>query len=165
MFNAVMPLLSSIGNLLAGMMKSKGNFVHSLILMLCLYHVMPGAPGVDMTVRPKCPVVDMGSIPIASTPRADRSATYAKKLTVKLATEHGWKGSQIRCLMVLWQRESNFRPDALNKHSGAGGIPQILGLRTKTAPRYQIQRGLSYITHRYRTPCAALAHHNQRGWY
>lgn len=137
----------------------------SLVAILVACHIVTGAQGVDTTVRPKCLVVDVGSIPTASTPRADRSAPYARALTVKLAKQRGFTGVQVRCLLNLWQRESNFRPQALNRRSKAGGVPQILGLDPATPTRKQIQRGLAYITHRYGTPCQALRHHDRHGWY
>lgn len=124
-----------------------------------------GVEGFDTTIKPKCLVVDAGSIPAASTPRASRTPQYARALTAVLAREHGWRGNQLACLIRLWTRESNFRPNALNKRSGAGGIPQILGLDPATPVRKQIQLGTKYIAHRYSTPCAALAHHNSHGWY
>jgi len=124
-----------------------------------------GVEGFDTAIKPKCLVVDVGSIPTTSTPRASRTPFFARKITVVLAREQGWRGNQLACLMRLWTRESNFRPQALNRRSGAGGVPQILGLDPDTPVREQIQRGITYIVHRYSTPCAALAHHDNHGWY
>ena len=91
------------------------------------------------------------------------SKVYAK---VKIQE---WSDSQSRCLDQLWTLESHWNPLARNstKVGGrhAGGIPQILGMSTKTLPVDQIDRGLSYIYWRYGTPCKALQHEKRRGWY
>ena len=101
------------------------------------------------------------------TPVAAKS--YAK---VHIRT-FGWATSQWNCLEQLWTRESNWRPDALNKTSvrqngkkvHAGGIPQILGMNPQLSIYEQVNRGLIYIESRYSTPCRALNFHNRAGWY
>jgi hypothetical protein len=136
------------------------------VLLLVAVHLSWGAESFDRIERPHVGTVrHTGSIPVVSTPRAsrDRSPSAARMLTISMAS--GMPEKQVRCLLRLWTRESNFRPQALNKHSGAGGIPQILGLDPKTPTREQIRRGLTYIAHRYDTPCRALRHHYQHGWY
>ena len=72
--------------------------------------------------------------------------------------------TQMRCLDVLWERESNWTPTSRNPHSTAYGIPQILGMK-ETNPYKQIITGLTYIHDRYHTPCKALTHHRQTGTY
>lgn len=78
------------------------------------------------------------------------------------------------CLARLWGKESGWDPKAFNpvKVNGrnAGGIPQILGLSPKLHPHVQIDRGLKYIAHRYKTPCNAWAFWLSKaakgtGWY
>jgi hypothetical protein len=71
---------------------------------------------------------------------------------------------QYLCLEKLWTRESHWNPLADNKRSTAYGIPQLLKLKTKD-PYLQIDAGLKYISHRYGTPCKALAFHLKRGYY
>ncbi len=71
---------------------------------------------------------------------------------------------QYLCLEKLWTRESHWNPLADNKRSNAYGIPQLLKLKTKD-PYLQIDAGLKYISHRYGTPCKALAFHLKRGYY
>lgn len=133
--------------------------------------VHAGAIGIDRTEKPHVGAVrDAGSTPAASTHPIRASRTYrtpaaARALTIRIARQHGTTNKNVRCLITLWTRESNFRPQALNRSSGAGGIPQILGMNPNTPTHRQIQRGLAYIQHRYQTPCNALAHHNRRGWY
>jgi peptidoglycan DL-endopeptidase CwlO len=80
-----------------------------------------------------------------------------------------WSQNQYRCLNKLWTQESNWRPNAYNKvkvmGKNAGGIPQILGLDPKTPAPLQIDRGFSYIMHRYGTPCMAWKFHLKNNWY
>ena len=71
---------------------------------------------------------------------------------------------QYRCLEILWNRESRWDPRADNPKSSAFGIPQMLKMK-ELDPFKQIDLGLKYITHKPRTPCRALAFHNQKGWY
>lgn len=80
-----------------------------------------------------------------------------------------WSQQEWMCLDKLWTKESNWRPEAYNpvKVMGrnAGGIPQILGLSPDTNPTDQIDRGVSYIKHRYTTFCEAWKHYQKKGWY
>jgi len=82
---------------------------------------------------------------------------------------NAWSIKQYNCLVKLWHKESNWRPNAYNKVKvmgrNAGGIPQLLGLSPMTPATEQIERGLDYIYVRYTTPCLALKFHNQHGWY
>ncbi|GAA5076147.1 hypothetical protein GCM10023259_079290 [Thermocatellispora tengchongensis] len=87
--------------------------------------------------------------------------------------KHGWSAAQFACLSKLWNRESNWNHRALNRSSGAYGIPQALpgrkmasaGKDWRTNPRTQIKWGLKYIKARYGTPCGAWSHALSRGWY
>lgn len=80
-----------------------------------------------------------------------------------------WTTKQYSCLNKLWTMESHWNPQAYNRvkvmGKNAGGIPQLLGMSTKTPPTDQIERGLAYIYYRYTTPCRALVYHNKHGWY
>ena len=71
---------------------------------------------------------------------------------------------QYLCLEQLWHLESKWDPLADNKQSTAHGIPQLLKLKTND-PYKQIDAGLKYISHRYKTPCRALAYHLKHGHY
>jgi hypothetical protein len=90
-----------------------------------------------------------------------------------MATNYGWGESQFTCLNTLWTRESNWRYEASNTGSGAGGIPQALpaskmasaGADWQTNAATQIAWGLAYIARGYGTPCAALSHSNSVNWY
>jgi hypothetical protein len=85
---------------------------------------------------------------------------YAKTLSNAL-----WRPAEWLCLRELWHRESRWDPKADNPRSSAYGIPQILGLDEKLTPFEQVRLGIRYVRHRYETPCAALRHHDRRGWY
>lgn len=91
------------------------------------------------------------------------SKSYAKDAL------YAWQLNQWKCLDLLWTKESNWRPEAYNPvkvmGKNAGGIPQILGLSPDTNPTEQIDRGVSYIIHRYTTFCNAWKHFQKKGWY
>ncbi|MER6828743.1 transglycosylase SLT domain-containing protein [Streptosporangium sp. NPDC000563] len=90
-----------------------------------------------------------------------------------LVSAHGWNKTQFNCLRKLWSKESNWNHRALNRSSGAYGIPQALpagkmataGRDWRTNPRTQIKWGLGYIKQRYGSPCQAWNHSLARGWY
>jgi len=67
------------------------------------------------------------------------------------------------CLRDLVQRESSWNPTAVT--GSHYGLFQMRGLKHSTGWKWQIERGLSYIDHRYGSPCAALAHSDLRNWY
>lgn len=82
---------------------------------------------------------------------------------------------QYSCLYELWMRESNWRPQALNRNGGAMGIAQLMPktwvnikIKPTTNGYKQIDAGLVYITHRYGKTngiCKAYAHHLAKNWY
>jgi soluble lytic murein transglycosylase-like protein len=85
------------------------------------------------------------------------------------------KLEQYPCLYELWQRESNWRPAAYNRHGGASGIAQLkpsTWQNIKTSPTAdgfkQVDAGLKYIDRHYGKSngiCKAYAHHLAVGWY
>jgi len=85
------------------------------------------------------------------------------------------KLEQYPCLYELWQRESNWRPAALNKSSHASGIAQlkpstwkILNVKPTKDGFKQVTLGLRYIDRHYGKTggiCRAYAHHLAMGWY
>jgi len=82
---------------------------------------------------------------------------------------------QYPCLFELWIEESNWRPKARNKSSGALGIAQLMpdtwiNINVKpTLNGYaQVDAGLAYIERKYGKKgaiCRAYAHHLAVGWY
>ena len=93
------------------------------------------------------------------------------KLFAKMKFRHSPK--QFACLDRIFTLESHWNKNAINstpvwmggKKYFAGGIPQILGLSTKTSPYRQVNAGIHYINRRYGSACKALAFHNWKGWY
>lgn len=91
--------------------------------------------------------------------------------------------SQLKCLVTLWNRESNWNYRAINPafnpskpntptyqaygiaQSAPGSKMATSGADWQTNPRTQINWGLSYIKGRYGTPCNALSHSYKVGWY
>ena len=74
---------------------------------------------------------------------------------------------QYRCLVTLWNKESNWKPTARNPKSTAFGIPQLLKMK-ETNPFKQIDLGIKYLNaHRvYKGDvCKALAIHKIKGHY
>ena len=96
-----------------------------------------------------------------------------RSLAKPLVAAQGWGDSEYQCLVLLWNRESQWNPYAENASSGAYGIPQSLpgskmasaGADWRTNPITQINWGIGYIKGRYGTPCSAWAHSNAVGWY
>ena len=96
-----------------------------------------------------------------------------KEFAYSLVNKNNWGRDQYSCLVALWERESNWRWDAMNKSSGAYGIPQSLpgrkmaemGADWATNPETQVRWGISYIKSRYGAPCGAMAHANKFNWY
>ena len=109
------------------------------------------------------------SVRAATGTKAEYQA-YAKNLCINT---YGWTENDFNCLVKLWERESNWNPNAHNKSSGAHGICQALpaskmaseGDDYYTNGKTQIRWGLKYIKNRYGTPANAWAHSQQKGWY
>lgn len=78
--------------------------------------------------------------------------------------EYGWGDAQMKCLRILWGKESAWNPEADNPHSTAFGIAQMLN-ETSTSGFVQIRNGLRYIESRYNNPCNAWEFWLQNGWY
>lgn len=95
--------------------------------------------------------------------------TYTLKYMVKKYPN--WQFSEFTALKQLWQIESHWNPKAYNstkdRWSGlyAGGIPQLLGMKTTTPAPQQVERGLAYISYRYGKPSKALQFHKIHNWY
>ena len=109
------------------------------------------------------------SVRTATGTKAEYQA-YAKNLCINT---YGWTENDFNCLVKLWERESNWNPNAHNKSSGAHGICQALpaskmaseGSDYMTNYKTQIRWGLKYIKNRYGTPANSWAHSQQKGWY
>lgn len=90
-----------------------------------------------------------------------------------LVLSYGWSEYDFECLVKLWNRESSWNLNAVNKRSGACGIPQSLpcskmksaGADYRTNYKTQIRWGLNYIKARYGSPANAWGHSQRTGWY
>ena len=130
-------------------------------LLLNPFHIPPDEPALAVEVVVK---------PILVERNPEAAMAYAKK---QLNTMDWDTPKQWQCLVSLWTKESNFRPNAYNKtpvyQNGeklhAGGIPQILGLDPDTTVERQIERGYEYISARYGTPCSAWRFWENNYWY
>ncbi len=82
---------------------------------------------------------------------------------IKFGVEH-WKSWEI-----LGTKESGWNPYAINRTSGACGIPQSLPCSKMDCERWdyecQINWMAQYIERRYGNPTKALAFHQERNWY
>lgn len=116
-----------------------------------------------LQIPPQSPAV-ADEIEIIKPVLVERTPEAAKVYAKTQLSVYGWDNpNSWQCLISLWTRESNWRPDAYNKIAvwqdgeklHAGGIPQILGLDPKLTVEEQIERGLRYIEHRYGGPCSA----------
>lgn len=87
---------------------------------------------------------------------------YARMRSAELFGDAHWPA-----LQKLWQRESNWNPNARNPSSGACGIPQALPCSKipDMSPRGQVEWGLSYIKARYGTPSRAWSFWANRRYY
>jgi len=91
----------------------------------------------------------------------------------QLVREYGWSEDDYNALVLLWYRESSWNPNAVNKKSGACGIPQSLPCRKmasegsdyRTNYKTQVRWGLKYIANRYGSPTNAWKHSQRTGWY
>ncbi|HSP52835.1 MAG TPA: hypothetical protein VLO00_08070 [Cryobacterium sp.] len=109
------------------------------------------------------------SLAAGNTPAGARATAQAMA-----SSQYGWGADQFSCLNQLWQKESEWKFDAVNSNGGATGIPQALpgnkmataGSDWATNATTQIAWGLGYIkASSYGTPCAAWAHSQANNWY
>ncbi|MFF5206701.1 lytic transglycosylase domain-containing protein [Streptosporangium sp. NPDC000396] len=105
-------------------------------------------------------------------PPGTANPTGNKALGKQMLEARGW-ADQWGCLEKLWMKESGWNERAMNRYSGAYGIPQSLpghkmasaGNDWQTNAATQIEWGLGYIKGRYGTPCGAWGHSQAKGWY
>ena len=89
---------------------------------------------------------------------------YAKSIS-------GYNEKQMNCLINLWNHESGWNPNSVNKKSGACGIPQALpcskikNVEGSNDWKAQIRWGIKYINYRYKTPCKAWEYFKKKNWY
>ena len=106
--------------------------------------------------------------------KATKVATASKQDYIDYAKSiSGYNEKQMNCLINLWNHESGWNPNSVNKSSGACGIPQahpctIAKYYGSNTWQNQIRWGVDYIKRRYHNkPCEAWEHfknHNPH-WY
>ncbi|MEV0148518.1 MULTISPECIES: lytic transglycosylase domain-containing protein [unclassified Nonomuraea] len=115
-----------------------------------------------------------GGFPPANFPPGSTPSPGSNKAVARtMLASFGYGADQWGCLERLWQKESGWNERAMNRYSGAYGIPQSLpgskmasaGGDWQTNAATQIKWGLGYIKGRYGTPCGAWGHSQSTGWY
>ena len=98
--------------------------------------------------------------------------TGSKQEYINYAKSYGnLNDTQTNCLIYLWDHESGWNPNSVNKSSGACGIPQaypcnkISKQQGSNDWKAQIRWGLNYINSRYKNPCSAWNHFKNKKWY
>ena len=106
-----------------------------------------------------------------------QAKTYSKKecknYAYKQVLKKGWSLKDYDNLNKLWNKESNWNAKAVNRYSGACGIPQSYpcskmkkyGKDYKTNCKVQNNWGLDYIKSRYKTSTRAWKHFQKKHWY
>lgn len=97
----------------------------------------------------------------------------SKRFALDQVVRRSWGLREYKCLDSLWTRESGWNHRAINRSSGAYGIPQALpagkmrgaGKDWRHNPKTQIRWGLAYIKGRYGRPCGAWGHFKSHNWY
>ncbi|HEX4812701.1 MAG TPA: lytic transglycosylase domain-containing protein, partial [Nonomuraea sp.] len=134
----------------------------------------PAAGGADLDwiVPKQAPAGD--GFPAVNFPPGSNPSPGSNKATAKsMLAQFGFGEDQWGCLERLWHKESGWNERAMNRYSGAYGIPQSLpgskmasaGSDWQTNAATQIKWGLGYIKGRYGTPCGAWGHSQSVGWY
>lgn len=93
------------------------------------------------------------------------AASVAQSFAKALLPSFGWGMGQWAPLVMLWNKESGWNPQARNPSSGAAGIPQDISGNFHGGYQGQILWGLNYIRGRYGSPSGAWAHEVAYNWY
>ena len=93
------------------------------------------------------------------------AASVAQAFARALLPSFGWGMGQWAPLVMLWNKESGWNPQARNPSSGAAGIPQDISGNFHGGYQGQVLWGLSYIQGRYGSPSGAWAHEVAYNWY
>lgn len=107
-----------------------------------------------------------GDLGVTSIDTTDKNVL--KAIAAEMIVAYGWGETEMQCLDLLWEKESNWNPLAENPESGAYGIPQswpaeklaTAGADWRTNPITQMTWGMDYIKAVYGNPCVAWYQHN-----
>lgn len=131
----------------------------SMLLVVATFIGIPTKAYVKyLQYEPKC--IDKG-IPTPWTKHMAKTYAYGL-MKMDYPT---WGKGEWRALSKLWGKESAWDHTADNPKSTAYGIAQILNTKPGTPAPVQIDKGLSYISHRYGKPSIAWSHWRKHGWY
>jgi hypothetical protein len=134
------------------------------------YHISyhNGVEVARATLANKVTLEPVGRVEVVGTKIIDPNVYVMQAATI--AAERGWIDEQWDALYSIWTNESHFNPMAVNRSSGACGIPQaypcakLPGFAPLNADA-QIRWGLDYIAKRYGTPVSAWAYWRAHGSY
>lgn len=137
--------------------------------------ILTGDPVDPMMSAPDSEGVGQQSAPGMAGPVSGAGNEFGDYALAQFA-RYGWSENELDALIRLWNRESGdpdaatitWNPAADNPNSSAQGIAQKLqSVHGPVEPTWQgqIDWGLNYIFGRYGSPSAALAAHDQQGWY
>ena len=166
MANSYPQMLSTGVNILWMTRRRYARVIHILAgnLTRTLASILAGEP-LRRIARKRSLVLVAGLLLFTNMPTAQAVSTARDINSYKLyAHMKVLDAKEYRCLELLWHKESRWNPRADNPKSSAYGIPQILKYKEKD-PYKQIDRGIKYIEHRYKTACKAWIHHKKTGHY
>lgn len=108
------------------------------------------------------PVAQVTQVPV---PAPEKPKTLKETAEEMVSTAFG--PGQFKAFDSIVQRESSWNPNAVNKSSGACGLPQALPCSkiADNSPEGQIAWMISYIQNRYQTPNGALQFWLAHNWY
>ena len=113
----------------------------------------------------------------SSTKKANLSVSGSKaeiqQYAHQLVLSYGWSEYDWQCLIKIINHESGWNPNAVNKSSGACGLPQALpcskmasaGADYRTNYKTQLKWMMGYIKGRYKTPSRAWSFWQKHHWY
>lgn len=136
------------------------------------FEIVP-VPSPTPTPKPKVSPKPKPKKELSSQRVSGTISVRAGALKAKIYAARRMSKTQFDCLNALWRSESGWRWNALNRYSGAYGIPQAhpgskmstAGRDWRTNPITQVKWGLRYISGRYDTPCKAWRFKKVHGWY
>jgi hypothetical protein len=144
-------------------------FMNRVVVVSAVLITSLGVPGIAHAETRDLPRPSRAEAP-ARFGTVQYSQWYAQQAA---AIRYGWGGKQFRALKWIWYHESGWNHKAVNRSSGATGIPQALpaskmathGSDYRTNPETQIDWGLDYIKTRYGSPLKAKKFWLSHNWY
>lgn len=142
-------------------------FFATLAIAICI-GAFPQSQSTSTPVDSIKPVVDILPDRGVSygTPQKTKPTTFKSRLGEKIVSRtSGMSRQQLKCAFEIVHRESRYDKKAVNSSSGATGLFQLMHGRLKWTVDKQVNMATKYMKHRYGTWCAALQHHDNKGWW